>query len=170
MRKMLTYIIVAVLFGIIAFKLIVYFFILEMGNNFVHDAPASQEYYDHVSKRIHFKTKFSGDDFDQSLDSFLAINDTYTIKDNSIFFKRKGDCNCDCFTLQKTIYFNRPPEEAYVISYDAGKNNANQSGIVDIVMVQVDSNWVCVKTSQLDSSAKQRIRQRLDTEIVTRLQ
>jgi hypothetical protein len=145
--------------------------IYSMGKNFVHDKPASDEYYQNISRRIYFTTKYRGDKFDTLLHTFLKSNSQYILPD-SIKPQYIGDssCNCDCLPLTKYIYFGNAPQEIYYLTYDLDTMYAAGAGVIDIVFTLKDKKWSCTKTSKLDSAEKARIENRFDAEILNRLQ
>ena len=158
------------IFIIVVLGILLYFgFIYLMGHNFVHDEPASPEYYNHVANRIYFTTKYRGDKFNTLLDSFLKRNPQYVYSDTSNFFGYDNNCSCDCLPFNKIIYFKDSPREAYQITYDHDTMYAGGAGIIDIVFLSKNDKWVCTKSSTFDSTEKSRIEQRLDTAILEKL-
>lgn len=150
--------------------LVLYFgFIYLMGHNFVHDKPASEEYYNHVANRIYFTTKYRGDKFNNLLDTFLKNNPQYVFSDTTNFFPYDNSCSCDCLPFTKIIYFNNSPKEAYQITYDYDTMYAGGAGIIDIVFLSKNDKWICKKSSSFDSTEKTRIENRLDTAIIKKL-
>ena len=158
------------IFIIVVLGILLYFgFIYLMGTNFVHNEPASTEYYNHVANRISFTTKFRGDKFNSLLDTFLKRNPQYVYSDSSNFFGYDNTCTCDCLPLNKIIYFNDSPKEAYQITYDHDTMYAGGAGIIDIVFLSKNDKWVCTKSSTFDSIEKSRIEHRFDSTILEKI-
>jgi hypothetical protein len=147
-----------------------FIFINSVGRNFVHDRPASDEYYQNISNRIYFTTKYRGDKFDTLLSKFLQKNSQYSLPD-SIHPQLIGDsnCNCNCLPLQQFVYFDNLPNEIYYLTYDHDTMYAAGAGVIDIVFSFKNKEWACTKTSKLDSTEKARIENRLDTAVLNKL-
>jgi hypothetical protein len=146
-----------------------YYFIYSMGHNFVHDKAASPEYYDHMANRIYFTTKYRGDKFDSLLNDYFKANPQYNYPDSANPLLFTDSCDCNCLPLRKIIYFNSPPKEAYQITYDLDTMYAGGAGVIDIVFISKDNQWICIKSSKLDSLQKARVKTRLDTAIIEKL-
>jgi len=144
--------------------------IYSMGKSFVHDQPASEDYYQNISKRIYFKTRYRGDKFDTLLSNFLRTNSQYSLP-NAINAQYIGGstCNCDCLPLKQFVYFDTLPKEIYYLTYDYDTMYATGAGVIDIVFSFNNKEWSCLKTSKLDSTEKERIENRLDKEVLNKL-
>lgn len=145
-------------------------FIYSMGKNFVHDQPASEEYYQNISNRIYFKTKYRGDKFDTLLQIFLQTHPMYAVPDSvNPRFIGDSSCDCNCFSLERYVYFNNSPKEIYYLTYSTDTMYATGAGVIDIIYLFKNEEWSCLKTSRLNSTEKARIKNRLDTAILQKL-
>lgn len=149
----------------------VFYSFYSMGKNFVHDRPASEEYYQNISNRIYFTTKFRGETFDTLLTKFLKSNSQYSPPDsiNPHYIWNSG-CDCDCLPLEKFVYFENPPKEIYYLTYDHDSMQATGAGVIDLIFLLKNKQWSCIKTSTLDSTEKARVESRLSVEILNKLE
>jgi hypothetical protein len=148
---------------------IMYFVVLyRMGTNFVHDKPASPEYYDHVANRVSFSARYRGEKFDSLLEAFQRKNPAYLLPDSISPLSLGGSesCNCDCLPFRREIYFPSRPREVYLITFEYGDI---EGGIIDIVYAGKGNGWKCIKSSKLDSTGKKRVEDRLESEIIKKL-
>ena len=169
MDKILRFIFIGIVIILLTLSGLYFGFIYLMGRNFVHDKPASPEYYAHVANRIYFTTKHRGDKFNSLLDSFLKANPQFIYTDTSNLFPYNDSCNCDCLPFTRIVYFNSPPREAYQITYDYDTMYAGGAGVIDIVFSSKSNKWLCTKSSKFDSAEKNRIENRLDTAIIEKI-
>ncbi|HMG81548.1 MAG TPA: hypothetical protein VK559_00805 [Ferruginibacter sp.] len=164
------FMLVTVIAIIVGAPLLFMVFIHQFGENFVHDKPASQEYYDNINNRIYFTTKYRGEKFDTLLNKFLKTNPQYLLSDSMASNMRGSDsCNCDCLPLKKFIYFNDSPKEVYYLTYDLDTMYAEGSGVIDIVYAYKNGKWVCEKSSKFDSLEMIRVETRFDTAILKKI-
>ena len=170
MTKFFRHLIIVICIVGVAIVFAYYMLIYSLGRNFVHDKPASDEYYQNISNRIYFTTKYRGDKFDTLLSAFLKSYPVYSLPDSiNPQFIGDNSCDCDCLPLKQYIYFAKPPKEIYYLTYDHDTMYATGSGVIDIVFSFNNNEWSCAKTSTLDSIAKARIEDRLDTAILQKL-
>jgi hypothetical protein len=164
------FILVTAIVIIVGVPLLFTVFIHQLGENFVHDKPASQEYYNNIDNRIYFTTKYRGDEFDTLLNKFLKTNPQYLLSDSMASNMPGSDsCDCDCLPLKKFIYFNDSPKEVYYVTYDLDTMYAAGAGVIDIVYAYKKDNWICEKSSKLDSTELARIETRFDTAILKKI-
>ena len=147
----------------------VYIFIYSLGKNFVHDQPASQEYYQNISNRIYFTTKYRGEKLDTLISVFVKNNSQYSLPDSINPESIGNNCNCDCLPFKRSIYFDNLPKEIYYLTYNYDTLYAANSGVIDIIFSFKNKKWACFKTSKLDSTEKERVENRFDTAILDKL-
>ena len=170
-EKVIKYITTGLFIVVVLAALIYFGFIYLMGHNFVHKEAASSEYYDNINNRIYFTTKFRGEKFNNLLDSFLNANPKYIFPDTTFIEANNDNDNSapESFTFTKSIYFNTPPIEAYKINYGIDTMYSDGAGILDIVYERNNNKWTYIKSSKLDSAEKNRIKNRLDTAILKKI-
>lgn len=167
MNKTMKIILAVVVVMVIAIPLVINIGVRQMGRHFVHDQPSTPEYYQHIQNRVSFSVQSRGEVFDSVLNNWLKQHPPYGHYDSIGTTRFRYDtCRCDCLPLKRWIYFPASPKEIYLITYDYGDI---RSGIIDIVYQYRDSTWSCQKSSSFDSTEKARIENRLENEIVKKL-
>ena len=160
---------ILIFIGLLGLGLLIYFLIgLEEGaRSFSHSG--SSDDYDKIKNSISFKTHFSSEKLNNALDSVLVNNPQYRLP-YSINESALDSIGCigDSQQYKQVIYFNKQPKELYFITFDYDYM-PDDEGIIDIIFSYKNNQWICTKSSTLDSMEQARILNRFDTAILRKL-
>jgi len=153
-----------VIIGVIFYTISYIVFFNSFGKNFVGEKDP--KYLEYVSDRINFGTV--------RCDNLLQW-DTIQYRINNYFNKNPQmvppdslgievmSCN-GCAVIQKSIYFDNGLTEIYIVNFDMASFNY----IDDIFQVK-NGQLINIKTTTLDNEEKERVRNRLQNEMLDKI-
>jgi len=128
--------------------------------------PASPEYYQYVQNRLTFSTIACNapqwDTIHRRINAFFYQNPQYVPHDSIAISVTK--CMGGCSYTNKLIYFESEPIEVYEVHFDMSPPN-----YIDKVYNLEQNSFVEYETMNLDSIEKKRIKDRIKSDILNRI-
>lgn len=128
----------------------------------------SPEYLEHVQKRINFSTTkcdntLQWETLTNRINDFFDRNNEYDVPD-SIDVGVPKYIGTGWAGFEKAIYFDSTPKEIYLVSFNSSSYNH-----IDFIYSIDDDELNKIKTDTLSINEKNRIKLRLKSEILTRI-
>jgi hypothetical protein len=122
-----------------------------MGTNFVH-GPSQEDYVSRLKSRVTFSIS-NVHNFDSAFSLFLKENPSYISPDNGLTEKLAS--SCDCYTKMKLVLLETTSKNSYLVTFDTGNIRV---GAIDLAYFKSDLSARAIKTADLDSAEKEKIR------------